>query len=123
MPVDRILATAALWLHLFWLLWVICGWLLTPRRPLLRWLHIGSLLYGIVITVGPWPCPLTLAEQHFQARAGQAGYEESFLEHYLDRLVYPNVPTTWLTWGGVGVCSGILLLYLWRYRHRDERGW
>lgn len=123
MDVDRILAIAALWLHLFWLLWVIFGWLLTRRRPLLRWLHIGSLIYGIVITVGPWPCPLTLAEQHFRAQARLDGYEESFLEHYLERLVYPELPLGWLTWGGVAVCSGILLLYLWRFLHRDEHGW
>lgn len=119
----RILAFAALLLHLLWLLWVIFGWLVTRRRPLLRWLHIASLAYGIVITAGPWPCPLTIAEQRFKARAGLAAYEDSFLEHYLDRLVYPDIPLAWLTWGGVAVCCGILLLYLWRFLHRDAAGW
>jgi hypothetical protein len=119
----RILVLAALLLHLLWLVWVMFGWLVTRRRPLLRWLHIASLVYGILITVGPWPCPLTRAEQHFQVRAGLDGYEESFLEHYLERLVYPELPLEWLTWGGVLVCSGVLGLYLWRYLHRDAMGW
>ncbi len=123
MNIYRILALAALLLHLLWLLWLIFGWLVTRRRPLLRWLHIASLGYAIFITVGPWPCPLTIAEQRFQARSGLAAYQESFLEHYLDMIVYPNLPLTWLTWGGVIVCSGILALYVWRYLHRDARGW
>ena len=57
------LAVVALALHLLWIVWVIFGCLVTRNRPLLRWFHILSLLYGILIEIGPWPCPLTIAEQ------------------------------------------------------------
>jgi hypothetical protein len=59
------LAGLALVLHLLWILWVILGCLLTLNRPLLRWFHILSLIYGILIETLPWPCPLTIAEQWF----------------------------------------------------------
>jgi hypothetical protein len=36
------------------------GWIVTRNRPVLRWLHILSLLYSILIENVPWPCPLTL---------------------------------------------------------------
>ncbi|MFQ5737729.1 MAG: hypothetical protein ACE5JX_01855 [Acidobacteriota bacterium] len=51
MNVYRVLAVAALTLHLAWILWVILGWLVTHNRPWLRWFHILSLVYGILIEV------------------------------------------------------------------------
>src|ERR1700722_3714514 len=57
-----VLATSVLFLHALFILWVIFGTLLTRSRPLLRWLHIASLLWGILTEVLPWPCPLTLLE-------------------------------------------------------------
>lgn len=123
MNIQRGLAFVMLGLHLVWLGWVLLGWLFTQGRPPLRWLHIGSLLYGIFITLGPWPCPLTLAEQHFQRRAGLTPYETSFLEHYVDALVYPDVPLVWLTWGGVIACSLILGVHVWRFHTRTAQRW
>jgi len=124
MSVYRILALATLVLHLVWLVWVLCGWLATRGRPVLRWLHIGSLVYGILISVAGWLCPLTHAEQYFRRRAGVAPYEQSFLEHYLETVVYPDVPPALLLWGGVLVCVGILGVYIARFRRRDSReGW
>jgi hypothetical protein len=51
------LAVATLALHLAWILWVLLGWLVTRNRPLLRWLHLGSLFYALGIEVFLWPCP------------------------------------------------------------------
>ena len=54
------LATLALAVHLTWIAWVIFGWWVARNRPVLRWFHFGSLIYGILIEIAPWPCPLTL---------------------------------------------------------------
>lgn len=45
---DVILAALALVLHLLFILWVISGSYFTPGRPLLRWIHIFALGWGIV---------------------------------------------------------------------------
>jgi len=119
----RILSVAALTVHLVWILWVICGWLVTRNRPLLRWFHILSLIYSIVIEIGPWPCPLTMAEQWLQQGAGTRPYHEPFLVRYLEALVYPNVPQTVVTWCGVAVCLIILGVYAQRFRRRRIVGW
>jgi hypothetical protein len=113
------LAGVVLAVHLVWILWVIFGALLTRHRPLLGGLHIVSLIYGIVIELAPWPCPLTLAEQWVQGMRGTAPYSESFLVHYLGRLVYPEVPQTVLVWGAVAVAAFNLGIYgrrFWRWR-------
>lgn len=123
MNIFRVLAFLTLALHLAWLVWIVLGWLVTRRRPLLRWLHILSLLWGIVISVFPWTCPLTYAEIYFERRAGIAPYEKSFLEHYAELLVYPDVPPRLLMWSAVAVCLLILGIYLRRYVQKADDAW
>jgi hypothetical protein len=117
------LAVVVLILHLLFIAWVLLGWLLTHRRPRLRWAHIVSLLYGIVIETGPWPCPLTLAENYFLERAGITPYREPFLVHYLEAVVYPDVSPVLLTWCAVAVCGFVLAIYVRRFLRRTAAGW
>ncbi len=119
----RLVAIAALATHLAWLVWVVLGWLSTRGRSLLRALHIASVVYGALIEIFAWPCPLTLVEQWAEQRAGFRPYRQTFLEHYLEAIVYPDVPPWLLTWCGVGVCAAILGIYVWRFRHRERAGW
>ena len=105
------LAAAVLFLHALFILWVVFGALLTRSRPLLRWLHIASLVWGILTELLPWPCPLTLLENWLEARAGVEPYQGGFLLHYLDRLVYPDISANVLTIAGVVVCVANLAFY------------
>jgi uncharacterized protein DUF2784 len=105
------LATAVLFMHGLFILWIVFGALLTGSRPVLRRFHIASLIWGILTELLPWPCPLTLLENYLEARAGIEPYQGRFLLHYLDRLVYPNVSATALTVVGVIVCAFNLILY------------
>src|SRR6202521_6296841 len=99
------LAAAVLFLHALFILWVVFGALLTRSRPILRWLHIASLIWGIVTELLPWPCPLTLLENWWEQKAGVEPYQGGFLLHYLDKLVYPDISATTLTGAGVVVCA------------------
>jgi hypothetical protein len=105
------LAVAVLFLHALFILWVIFGALLTNKRPVLRWLHIASLVWGILTEVLPWPCPLTVLENWLEARAGVEPYQGGFLLHYLDKLVYPDISATVLTVAAVIVCTLNLAFY------------
>lgn len=105
------LATAVLFLHALFILWVVFGALLTHSRPPLRRLHIASLLWGILTEVLPWPCPLTLLENWLEGRGGIEPYQGGFLLHYLDKLVYPDISANVLTIAGVIVCLANLALY------------
>jgi len=110
------LATAVLFLHALFILWVVFGALLTRSRPILRWLHIASLIWGILTEVLPWPCPLTLLENWLEGRAGIEPYQGGFLLHYLDKLVYPDISANVLTIAGVVVCLSNLALYVRQMR-------
>ena len=76
-------ATAVLFLHALFILWVIFGALLTRSRPLLQSLHIASLVWGVLTEVLPWPCPLTLLENWLEGSGGVEPYQGGFLHHYL----------------------------------------
>ncbi len=105
------LAISILFLHALFILWVVFGALLTRSRPILRWLHIGSLVWGILTELLPWPCPLTVLENWLEADAGVEPYQGGFLLHYLDKLVYPNISATVLTVAGVIICLLNLAFY------------
>jgi hypothetical protein len=105
------LATVVLFLHALFIVWVIFGVFLTRSRPLLRWLHIVSLAWGILIELLPWPCPLTFLENWLEGKAGVQPYQGGFLLHYLDKLVYPDISATALTAAGVLVCGMNLVFY------------
>jgi hypothetical protein len=98
------LAILLLLLHALFILWVVFGALLTRSRPVLRWLHIASLVWGILTELLPWPCPLTDLENWFEGNAGIQPYQGGYLLHYLDKLVYPDISATVLTVAGVLVC-------------------
>lgn len=115
------LAVCVLFLHVLFILWVVFGALLTRYRPLLRWLHVVSLVWAILTELLPWPCPLTVLENWLEARARVQPYQGGFLLHYLDRLVYPDISATFLTVAGVIICALNLALYgrrLWIARYR-----
>lgn len=117
----RILAVLLPLLHLGFILWVIFGALLTRGRRLLTGLHLGALAYGFLIEILPVGCPLTSAEQWARRGAGMAPYPGDFLTHYLELIIYPDVPYEWLIVGAGVVCAVNLAVYARRWQ-RARRG-
>ncbi len=115
-----VVEAAVLGLHLLWIVWILLGWILTRGRPVLTAVHIASLIWGIAVELGPWPCPLTTAELWLEARSGATPYGMSFLVHYLDKLIYPDLPEPVLTWLGAGVCLLIGGVYVRRFWKRPD---
>lgn len=87
--VFLILADLTLLLHLAFILFVVGGGLLAWRRPKLAPWHLAAAAWGAFVALTNRVCPLTPLENLFLARAGRAGYEESFLDRYLAPIVYP----------------------------------
>jgi hypothetical protein len=58
---------------------------------------------------------LTLAEQWLEIRAGSSPYQGSFIVHYLEAFIYPDLPQQLLTWFGPGVCALILAIHACRF--------
>ena len=121
--VAVILTEFILFLHVLWCGWVLLGWSVTRGRCVLRSLHIISVVYAIIIELIPWPlCPLTVAENWLESRAGREPAQGPFLMRFFDSIVYPNLPE-WLVIGSAVVfCLLVLVVYLRRYLHRNPVG-
>jgi hypothetical protein len=110
----RLLAALVLAFHLVWILWVIFGAVWTRGRKWLTGFHIASIVWGMIAEAGPWPCPLTILEDHLEAGAGIQPYNGGCLVHYLDAIMYPNLSVGVIIGFAVAVCAANLLIYVWR---------
>jgi len=84
-------ATAVVALHALWILWVIAGLFIVRMAKWLRALHLFCALSTLVVMATRGYCPLTDLEVYFQQRAGSAGYEGGFIQHYASALVYGDL--------------------------------
>lgn len=91
--------------HFAFILFVVGGGLLVVRWRRLIWLHLPAAAWGTFIELSGGVCPLTPLENWLRGRAGGAGYEEGFIEHYLLPIIYPPGLTT-----GVQVAAGALVV-------------
>ena len=59
------------------------------------WFRLSHLVVIGIVVLQSWLgvlCPLTTWEMARRERAGQAGYEGSFIQHWLQSLLYYNAP-------------------------------
>lgn len=105
-------ADTILLLHAAFIVFVVFGGMLVWRWPRLKWLHLMAVGWGVMIEFGGWICPLTPLENMLRRSAGELGYSEGFLEHYVLALVYPAALTRQLQIAlGVGVLAVNSLVY------------
>jgi hypothetical protein len=95
-------ADAILLLHVLFVAFVVLGLVLIfvgaalawswVRNPWFRLTHLIAI--GVVI-VQSWLrviCPLTIIEMELRARAGDTAYSGSFMAHWLETILYYQVP-------------------------------
>jgi len=85
------------------------------RRFGLRASHLGLMVF---IAAQAWLgqlCPLTVWEQDLRRLAGQGGYRESFIEHWLSRLLYWEAPW-WVFVAAYTAFAGLVGLAWWWVR-------
>jgi hypothetical protein len=86
----RLLADLTAVIHGAFVAYVVLGGLLVFRWPKSAWLHLPAALWGAIIELTGWTCPLTPLEIHFRRLGIDAGYHGGFIEHYLLPALYPE---------------------------------
>ncbi len=109
------LASSLVIFHLGFVLFVIFGAGLLFRWPGLIWLHVPALAWGIYVEFTSSICPLTPLENHWRRKAGQAGYDGGFIDHYIMSTLYPDglTPTVQLVLGILMVVFNVIVYGLW----------
>ncbi len=85
----QLLADSVLVLHFLFIVFVLGGGLLVLRWPRLAWLHLPAVVWGVVVEMMGWVCPLTPLENQFRAMAGTNAYTGDFIQRYCLPLLYP----------------------------------
>jgi Protein of Unknown function (DUF2784) len=109
-------ADATALVHLVFILFVVFGVWLGRCHRWWRLAHLAAMAYGVLIEIFYWYCPLTYLEQYLRERAGQGSYSEPFIAHYLNRIIYLDVPQGVLIGAAIvvlGINSGFYY-YSWR---------
>jgi Protein of Unknown function (DUF2784) len=109
-------------IHSSFVLFVIFGGLLVLRWWKVVYLHLPAVVWGAFIEFAGGICPLTPLENALRRKAGLAGYQGGFVEHYILPVLYPagltrNVQLVL----GAFVIAMNLVVYTWVLRsHRNS---
>jgi hypothetical protein len=103
----NIAATATALLHLTFILFVLFGGFLVLKWPKLMWVHLPAAVWGVLIELCGWYCPLTRWENYFLREAGRAGYSGGFVSHYIMPIIYPAGLTR-----GLEIAIGLVVLVI-----------
>jgi hypothetical protein len=87
--IARSLADVLVVVHLGFVVFVVLGGLVALRWRRAAWLHAPCALWGAWIAFYGGICPLTPLENALRRAGGQAGYQTSFVEHYVLPVLYP----------------------------------
>jgi hypothetical protein len=119
----RLAADILVVVHLAFILFVVLGGFLAWRWHRLVWVHAPAAVWGALIEIAGWICPLTPWEVALRQRAGQAGYQSGFIEHYVMPIVYPPglTPSVQLLLGGFVIAVNAVA-YAGLIRRRRTRG-
>lgn len=94
-----VLANLVVVLHLAFIAFATVGGFLVRRWRWVVYLHIPALAWATWIGVTGSLCPLTPLENRLREMAGETGYSEGFIEHYILPVLYPvglTRETQWL---------------------------
>ena len=86
----RVAADAVVVIHFAFVVFVVFGGVLALRWPRVLWIHVPAVLYSIWILAFSITCPLTPLERNLRERGGQDRYDESFIERYVEGVLYPG---------------------------------
>jgi len=121
-PVYHILADILVAAHFLFILFVVIGGLLVIRKPSFAWVHLPAALWGAVVEIFGWICPLTPLENHLRTLAGESVYGGDFIARYLLSLIYPENLTPSIQKGlGAGVIVINLIFYFIAFKKNRAR--
>jgi hypothetical protein len=122
--IFRLAAETVLLAHLAFIVFALLGAVLAVWWRRIVIVHLPAAAWGAWVEISGRVCPLTLLENYLRIKAGQSGYAESFIEHYLLAIIYPAGLTREIQFAlAAAVIAVNLAIYGWLLvRRQSSRG-
>ncbi len=119
---SRFAADIIVLAHLAFILFAAVGGLLVLRWPKLAWAHVPAVVWGALIELAGWICPLTPLENRLRAAAGDSAYAGGFIDQYIMPIVYPAGLTRGmqLTLGAAVIAVNLIVYGSLVFRRKSE---
>ena len=85
----RLASDGVLLVHLAFILFALLGATIAVHWRWVLFVHLPAVVWGCFVELTGRLCPLTYLENYLRIKAGQSGYSESFVEHYVIPVIYP----------------------------------
>ena len=125
----RLLADTLLVIHFAFVVFVVAGFLLILLGLLARWSWVHNRIFRIthlaaigIVVLQAWfgqLCPLTIWENALRRRAGQSGYSETFIEHWLHEILFYEAAPWVFT--AIYTVFGLLVVLTWFLERRSGK--
>ena len=136
------LADLVVLIHFVWILFILWGFILTVYssicvyvlrtardrckaffdRWIFRTVHLGGIVYVAVLTVLGKYCPLTIMENELRKQYNrEMTYSGSFIVHYIERIVYPEVSSLLLIIPTIIIAVFTVFMFIGRPPARIKR--
>jgi hypothetical protein len=114
----KIIADIVVSAHLLWILFLIFGALWGRRNTTVRIIHISGLAFAMIIQAFDWYCPLTNLEVWLRSKHDQAlSYTGSFIIHYVEKIVYIEIPRELI----FALCIVLCGINAWLYLSKGQK--
>lgn len=98
--------------HFLWVLFLIFGAAWGRKNRTVGIIHLCGLALAFFTESCNWICPVTDLEGWLRSRHGiPGGYTGSFLSHYLERLLYVDLPRSLIVGLTIALCAVNVVLY------------
>ena len=131
-PAYQMFADVVLSLHFAIVVFVVGGLVLIITGNMRGWHWVNALWFRLahlgaigIVVAESWfgiTCPLTILEIWLHSKAGEAVYTVSFIEHWLQRLIFYDAPP-WAFVLGYSLFGLIVLVTWWCFPPGSKSGY
>ena len=118
-----ILIFSVIFIHFIWILFVILIFLKTIysiikkdqkflMKKFIRTFHLLGIIFVAILIFLQKPCPLTLLEVKLKMIANKPIYYGSFIIHYLEKIIYPDLPALLVELPSIFIAFFSLIFFL-----------
>ena len=112
LPMVALLVDITITVHLLWILFLVFGFVFALKSSRIAYVHLGGLVFALVLNALGWYCPLTHVENYFRSLHDvHSIYSTSFMMKYLEDLLYPDIPVNLLRGGEIALTALYILVY------------